>query len=162
MKMSFLMIDDTEVAEGDLVLHDADFPDSYVHMKHPEDGVVVDGAIEPEFIRHKRAHHHRLLLRVSFRLANGKFAAFTFVCDTGAPDSFYLSSESDKLLADGGRRLEDEAGNTYIEILGQRAATRETPRSHQPGNIIGLSLLERLGLSLEVGRFRFVQKFDYL
>jgi hypothetical protein len=72
MKTSLLMIDDTEVTEGDLFLHDADFPDSYVHMKHPEDEVVVDGAMEPEFIRHRRAHHHRLLLRVSFRLANGK------------------------------------------------------------------------------------------
>jgi hypothetical protein len=160
--MSLLMVDDTEVTEGDLLLHDADYPDSYVHMKHPEDGLPIERAIEPEFIRHRRAHHHRLLLRVSFKLVNGKFAAFTFVCDTGAPDSFYLSPETDKILTDGGRRIEDEAGNTYIEILGKRAATRETPRTHQPGNIIGLSLLERLGLSVESEGFSFKQKFDFL
>lgn len=132
-------------------------------MKHPEDGITIDGAIAPEFIRHRRDHHHRLLLRVSFKLANGKFVAFTFVCNTGAPDSFYLSPGSDKILADGGRRIEDEAGNTYIEILGKRAATRETPRTHQPGNIIGLALLERLGLSVESGGgFSFRQNFDFL
>lgn len=156
------MVDDNEVTEGDLVLHDADFPDSFVHMKHPEDGITADTAIEPEFIRHRRAHHHRLLLRASFKLANDKFVAFTFVCDTGAPDSFYLSPETDKILSDGGRRVEDEAGNTYIEVLGKRAATRETPRTHQPGNIIGLTLLERLGLSVEIGEFSFKQKFDFL
>lgn len=159
--MSLLMVDDTEVTEGDLLLHDADFPDSYVHMQHRQDGVVVDHAIQPEFVRHRRAHHHRLLLRVSFKLENDKFVSFTFVCDTGAPDSFYLSPATDRILADGGRRVEDEAGNTYIDILGSRAATRETPRTHQPANIIGLTLLERMGLSLDIEGFRFTQQFEY-
>ena len=108
-------------------------------------------------------NHHRLLLRVSFKLANGKFVALTFVCDTGAPDGLYLSPEADKILADGGRRMEDEAGNTYMDILGKPAATRDTPRTtHQPANMIGLSLRERLGLSLEEdGGFSFQQKFDF-
>jgi hypothetical protein len=159
--MSLLMVDDDKVTEGDLLLHDQDFPDSFVHMKHPEDGIIVDHAIVPECIRHRRAHHHRLLLRVSFKLANEKFVPFTFVCDTGAPDSFYLSPYADKILADGGRRIEDEAGNTFIAILNHPAATRDTPATHQPGNIIGLTLLERLGFSMDVGGFSFKQKFDY-
>jgi hypothetical protein len=33
------MIEDSEVTEGDLILHAADFPDSYLHRKHPEDGM---------------------------------------------------------------------------------------------------------------------------
>jgi hypothetical protein len=158
--MSVLMVEDSEVTVGDLLLHDADFPNGYVHMKHPEDAVVTEQAMAPVLTRHKRAHHHRLILRVSFKLQDGKFVAFSFVCDTGAPDSIYLSPETDDILFRGGRRIEDDAGNTYINILGRRAATRETPRTHQPANIIGLTLLEHLGLSLEDG-FTFKKSFEF-
>jgi hypothetical protein len=81
-KMSLLIVDDDKVTESDLMLHDEDFPDSFKDMKHPEDGVIVDSAIIPDFIRHRRPHHHRLLFRVSFKLTNGKYVPFTFVCDT--------------------------------------------------------------------------------
>jgi hypothetical protein len=119
--------EDSEVTVGDFLLHDADFPKGYVHMKHPDDAVVpvTEQAIAPVLTRHKRAHHHQLLLRVSFKLQDEKFVAFTFVCDTGAPDSIYLSPETDEILFEGGRRIEDDAGNTYINILGNRAATAE-------------------------------------
>ena len=68
---------------------------------------------------------------------------------------------TDKILADGGRRLEDEAGNTYIAVLEKNAATRDTPRTHQPGNIIGLTMLGRLGLSVDDDSFSFKTKTYY-
>jgi hypothetical protein len=159
--MSLLIVDDDKVTESDLMLHDEDFPDFFIDMKHPEDGVIVDSAIIPDFIRHRRPHHHRLLFRVSFKLTNGKYVPFTFVCDTGAPGSFYLSPCTDHILGSGGRRLEDDAGNTFMIILNYPAATKETPRTHQPGNIIGLTMLEKLGLSVDTTGFSFEEKFDY-
>jgi hypothetical protein len=158
--MSVLLVEDSEVTVGDFLLHDADFPKGYVHMKHPDDAVVTEQAIAPVLTRHKRAHHHRLLLRVLFKLQDGNFVAFTFVCDTGAPDSMYRYLETDEILFEGGRRIEDDAGNTFINILGNRAATRETPRTHQPAKTIGLTLLEHLGLSLE-DRFTLKKSFDF-
>lgn len=154
------MVEDVEASEGDLLLCEADFPANFSGMKHPEDGMLLDNPITPEFIRHKRPHHHRLLLRVSFKLENGKYVPFTFVCDTGAPGSFYLSHFADKILEDGDRRKEDDAGNTFITVLNRPAATQETPRNHQPGNIIGLSLIEKLGLVVEKGTFKFIETFD--
>ena len=159
--MSLLLVEESDITQGDLQLQEADYPDSFVRMKHPEDGILADNPVEPEFIRHKRPHHQSLLLRVSFKLANGKFAPFTFACDTGAPSSFYLSPETDKILAAGGRRLEDEAGNTYIEVLERNASTRETPPTHQPGNILGLTMLGRLGLSVDDKSFCFKSKFAF-
>lgn len=107
--MSVLIVEDVEVSEGDLILGEADYPVNFAGMKHPEDGIPVDTPITPEFIRHKRPHNHRLLLRISFKLENGKYVPFTFVCVTGAPGSFYLAPFADKILDKGGRRKEDDA-----------------------------------------------------
>jgi predicted aspartyl protease len=159
--MSLLIVDDNDVTDGDLLLHSEDYPSTFRNMKHEDDEVIADSAIVPDFIRHRRPHHHRLLLRVSFKLTNGRFVPFTFVCDTGAPSSFYLSPSADQILGDGGRRLEDDAGNTYMVIMGHRAATKETPSTHQPGNIIGLTMLEKLGLLVDTTGFSFQEKFDY-
>ena len=156
------MIDDAEASQADLLLSEADFPTNYIDMRHPKDGKATDKPITPEFIRNKRPHHHRLILRASVKLESGKCVPFSFVCDTGAPGSFYRAPFADKILADGGRRLEDEAGNTYIKVLGKPAATQETPRTHQPANIFGLSILEKLQLSVIPGGFSFAVKFDYL
>jgi hypothetical protein len=48
-----------------------------------------------------------------------------------------------------------------MTVLNRPVATNETPLSHQLGNIIGLALLEKLGLSMGVGEFSFQTKFDY-
>ena len=159
---SVLIVEDVEASEGDLLLCEADLPANFAGMKHPEDGMLRDTPIPPEFIRHKRPHHHRLLLRVSFKLeSSGNYVPFTFVCDTGAPGSFYLAPFADKILAEGGRHKEDDASNTFMTVLNRPAATQETPRNHQPGNSIGLSLIEKLGLVVEKGTFRFIETFDY-
>ena len=154
-------MDGAEASYGDLQLCGADFPTHYVDMRHPDDGKITDESIEPEFYRHRRPHHHRLILRISFQLENGKYVALSFVYDTGAPGSFYLSPWADEILADGGRRLEGEAGNTYLKVLDKAAATQETPRTHQPANIIGLSMLEKLQFSVTPGAFTFAEQFPY-
>jgi len=37
-----LMIEENQVSLGDLLLQDADFPDNYVHMAHPDDYKAMD------------------------------------------------------------------------------------------------------------------------
>lgn len=160
--MSVLMMDGAEASQGDLLLCEADFPSSYVNMKHPGDGILTDVPITPEFIRHHRPHHHRHILRASFKVKNCKYVALSFVCDTGAPGSFYLSPWADRILEEGGRRLEDEAGNTYIRVLDKPAATQETPRTHQPANIMGLSIIEKFRMSVVPNSFSFEVQFKHL
>lgn len=160
--MSILMMDGAEASQGDLFLCEADFPPSYVDMKHPDDGILTDEPIRPEFYRHRRPHHHRLIFRASFKVNNGKYVALSFVCDTGAPGSFYLSPWADRILEEGGRRLEDEAGNTYVDVLNRPAATQETPRTHQPANIMGLSLLEKFRMLVVPEGFSFQVEFNHL
>jgi hypothetical protein len=38
------LVEDSEVTVGDFLLDDADFPNGYVHMKHPDDAVVTEQA----------------------------------------------------------------------------------------------------------------------
>jgi hypothetical protein len=86
------MIEETQVTAGQLLLQDADYPPNFIHMAHPEDLKESKEPINPEYIRHHKRDHHRLLFRISFiKLESGKFLPLTFVCDTGAPSHFYLS-----------------------------------------------------------------------
>jgi hypothetical protein len=141
------MIDSTDVSAADLLLQDADFPDNYVDMQHPDDYKLVDSALV-EYIPHFSGHHNRLIIRVCWKV-NDKYMPMSFVCDTGAPMGLYLSEKALSLLMRHGRVIEDETGNEYAEISGVgKAAVEPTPPGHAPANIMGLRLLVKLGLSL--------------
>ncbi len=85
----------------------------------------------------------------------------SFVCDTGAPMGFYLSTMARNTLLHAGRIHEDETGNEYVHISESKAAVEPTPHGHAPGNIIGLRVLTKLGLCLNSdGTFLFTRMPD--
>lgn len=154
------MMPDHQLAVAqELLLHDADFPSHFVHMHHPDDAVISSTPIT-EFIEHIRPHHHRLIVRISWWKSDAEFVPMTFVCDTGAPMGFYLSDEAWRVLESIGRIEEDDrSGIFYIRIRDVGvAAVDETPAGHSPANIMGLTILRRVGLNIDpsTGRFRFL------
>ena len=82
---------DRGVRDQLLSLCDADFPDGYRNMAHPEDYIETRDPFPLQVLLHKRPQHNRLLLRVCWRLGDDRFVPVTFVCDTGAPGAVYLS-----------------------------------------------------------------------
>ena len=164
---SVLMIDvGAGESQAELRLQEADFPKGYVDMAHPDDYTATEKPLQPQLIEHQGVlGHHRLLLRVSFKLDNDRFSPFTFVLDTGAPFHLYLSQRSIEVLREGGRwKVADPVD--YVEILGNKAVVRETPPTHSPANIMGLKMLKILKLRLMDDKdaqvsFSFDTPFDY-
>lgn len=156
------MINSTDVAAADLLLHNADFPDNYVNMQHPEDYDVVD---EPftEYLPHFSGHNNRLIVRICWKTPGGRYVPMSFVCDTGAPMGLYLSEKAVHVLRKCGRIMEDETGNEHVTISNiGKAAIEPTPPGHAPvrgfsrgtqdfscrANIIGLRVLVKLALRI--------------
>ena len=162
MSPSVLIIDHDGAGQADLLLHANDFPENYVNMAHPNDGKITSTPITPEFIRNTRRGCYRMLVRISLRLRDDRFVSYTFVCDTGAPMHFYLSEKALTVLEAAGRVESDEFGSFFIIIAGRKAAVRVTPHTHQPGNLMGMLMLERLGLQMDEGSFNFAHPLPFL
>ena len=159
---SALIVDQDDAADADLLLQEYDFPKHYVNMAHPDDGSVTSTPITPEYIRHSRRGHFRMLVRISLRLGDDRFVPYTFVCDTGAPIHIYLSEPAMSVLEAAGRIETDELGSLFITIAGRKSAIRVTPHTHQPGNMLGMLMLERFGLQMREGGFTFAAPAPYL
>jgi hypothetical protein len=156
------MINQDDVANADLLLHPFDFPEYFDNMAHPNDGQITSTPITPEFIRNTRHGYFRMLVRISLRLGDDRYVPYTFVCDTGAPMHFYLSTSARVDLAAAGRIRLDENKASIFTVAGRNAVIRDTPHTHQPGNIIGMLMLERLGLQMEEGSFIFAHPLPFL
>lgn len=64
-------------------------------------------------------------------------------------------------LTTGGRLKEDEIGNAYLDnVVGRKAAVRETPYTHKPANILGLKMMLKLGCKLTETGFEFTEAFE--
>ena len=152
-----LLVEGRDTSQGDLLLQPADYPDYYVDMAHPEDYKVQDKPIPLEHIVHRRTGHWRMIFRVSFRCDDEKsFVPMSFVCDTGAPYDFYLSDRAMMELEKGGRLREDDLGNAFLsDVVGNNSAVKEIPYTHEPGNLIGMRLMLRLGFVMGDGSFGF-------
>ena len=162
MLPSVLIIDIDDAASSDLLLHRGDFPENYVNMAHPNDGKIVTTPITPELIRHSRLGHFRMLFRVSFRLGENGYVSYTFVCVTGAPMHFYFHEQALAVLEAAGRIETDEFGSSFLTVAGRKASVRVTPQTHLPGNLMGMLMLERLGLRMTEGSFTFAHPLPYL
>jgi len=146
------MIESTATTSADLLLRDADFPDNYIHMQHPDDYIDV---IHPfiEYIPHLSGHNNRLIVRICWKI-NDSFVPMSFVCDTGAPMGLYLSEKAYIVLKT--RIREDDLGHQYVHIdtIG-KSSIESTPLGHAPANIIGLRLLMKLKLEMVENGFSF-------
>lgn len=142
------MMNSTDVSVADLLLQDADFPENYVKMQHPEDYNII-GKPFIEYIPHFQGHHNRLIVRVCWLIGESRYMPISFVCNTGAPMGLYLSDKAASFLRRYDRVKEDETGSEYAEVHSVgKAAVESTPPGHAPANIIGLRLLIKLGLDL--------------
>ena len=145
-----------------LKLKDSDFPDYYVNKIHPEDYILRD---EPcrDLIFHKKLHHSRLLLRICF-LDKHTFIPLTFVCDTGAPSSFYLCNKALKLLKNR-IKTDPDILVRYVKVDGKKMLVTEIPVNHCENynvNIIGLNALMFFGIELHQDSFSFNNLPEYL
>jgi hypothetical protein len=160
-----MVVEEDHVALGDLLLQDADFPDNYVHMAHPDDYKPMDAPLPITCLLHQTngGGHCRLIFRVSFRLTDGTYLPMSFVFNTGAPCDFYLSDRAMHELTKGGRLKEDDIGNTYLDNIvgGRKAAVRETPYTHKPANILSLKMMLKLGVNLTETGFEFSETFAH-
>lgn len=149
------MMNSTEVSAADMLLQDADFPENYVNMQHPDDYKIVSTPFT-KYITHLLGHNNRLIARICWTKSNTEFVPMSFVCDTGAPMGLYLSTKATNILRNIGRITEDETGNIYVNIQGiGKASVEPTPPGHAPANIIGLRLILKLGLSVGGNAFQF-------
>jgi hypothetical protein len=74
-------------------------------MAHPHDYIETSEPIAPECINHRRGRHSRSLLRISLKVAEGRFYPATFVIDTGellAMSGVFTASVSVQLGSIGG------------------------------------------------------------
>ena len=137
------------------LLKDADFPALFINMAHPDDYQLYANPVAHQFYFHKEnMRHTRLIARLCWQSTEG-FTTISFVCDTGAPRYIYLGKTALKLLREIGRIKLDGAGNEYIKILGRNVQIEDIPEYHEPANMIGLSLLMRLGLHVNEDTFSF-------
>ena len=111
-------------------------------MAHPNDGKIMTTPITPELIRHSRLEYFRKLFRISFRLGENRFVSYTFVCVTGAPMHFYFPEHALAVLEAAGRVETDEFGSSFLAVAGRKAVVRVTPRTYQPGKLMGILIVK--------------------
>lgn len=101
------MIEESATTIEELLLHDEDFPEEYVHMAHPGDYKVVE-EFKPHFIMHSHfGRHNRHNARVAWKTGNGTMVPMSFICNTGAPSHIYLSGDALRTLDSAGLLLKD-------------------------------------------------------
>lgn len=130
-------------------------------MEYFNDCLNTDHPIS-ELIFNCGGNNNKLLARISFSI-NGKYNTITFICDTGAPMWLYLSNKAYELLKP--IIMQDEFNNLYIitTICNEiQKIEVQINSSHNESNIIGLLLLNKLGLSINNNIFQLQNLPKYL
>jgi hypothetical protein len=89
---SVMMLPVSSTSDHAVLLTSKDFPDHFVHMKHPEDYIPVASPIIPECTVHSNDQNLRLIMRIAWKIDRG-FLPMSFILDTGAMSDIYLSME---------------------------------------------------------------------
>lgn len=140
----------------DLTLCFCDFPSDFTGMHHPDDYKPVSVPFIECILHSSERHHVRMIARICWQKSYAEFIPMSFVCNTGAPRGLYLSEQALTLLMSMGRITYDASGKAYAEIEGVGSMLAElTPPGHAPANMMGLSLLMRLGCRMDQDRFEF-------
>ena len=146
-KQTMLMLE-TDNSTEELLLVESDFPSSFHNMAHPNDFESVTSPFL-DYITHSEDGHNRIIVRACFDDGDGKFIPMSFVCNTGAPHSFYLSERGSNLLKSLGRIKNDELDNSFIILPdGFKAKVQKTPQTHKNANIMGIRLLSHFRMKL--------------
>ena len=145
-------------SEDGVMLQVADFPDYFINQQHPDDYIITSNYI-CELIYHRLIDHNKLILRISFKIAEGMFFPVTFICDTGAPGFIYINSITRRLLS---RRIqEDMLENNFIKIDEKFFQVKPSPSNHPDTNILGLRMLSHLGITIDYDNFSFSRLPEY-
>lgn len=117
-----------------------------------------------DYIYHTKKYHNRLLLRICFKINNDLFVPITFVCDTGAPGSLYLSEKAREQIEDARILKDRDLGIEYIKLSTTKKKIQidDHPSNHKNINIMGLMALSRFGLNVDYESFNFKNLPDYL
>ena len=158
------IIDLPEIAEGsssatNVFLCPMDFPATYRSpgklYAHPDDYKILRTHIPPNLFAYRHDTRSRLLMRLSFQLAeDDRFVAASFVVDTGCSYSFLFSDELWRILSANNRIVTDEVGTRYVQTtLGGTSAkclvSNDVPDGHKPANFIGLPMFFLLGVKFQ-------------
>ena len=138
--------------EDGVTLQVADFPDYFINQHHPDDYKMASKPI-CELIYHQLIDHNRLILRISFKIAEDIFFPVTFICDTSAPGFIYINSITRRLLS--GRIQQDMLENNFIKVSDKFFQIKPSPSNHADTNILGLRMLSHLGISIDYDTFSF-------
>ncbi|KAJ3221265.1 hypothetical protein HK099_003649 [Clydaea vesicula] len=135
-------------------------------MAHPNDYKPVNNFESSLIINDRYGKHKRLIARIAWKTQNGNFIPMSFVCDTGVPSSFYLSSKAIEILEEYSLLKLDDKGVAYVTVhkdnSGQTFNTtmEETPKVHKNANIVGLKVLLKIGLHISNVHSHSIQILD--
>lgn len=147
------------ISDESMVLTAADFPEYFVDKHHPDDFKPVREPFN-ELIYHERTGHNRIILRMTVRLAEEYYTPFTFVCDTGAPNSVYLNEVTRKIIKS--RINKDHMKTEYINVGSRKFTVLATPQPHDDCNVLGIRTLFAFGLVMRQDEtFEFTNLPEY-
>lgn len=158
--MTIFMIEET--SDNELLLHDENFPSHYINKQHPQDYLISEIPIK-ELFYHKTSFYSRLFVRLSFKI-DDKFIPISCICDTGAPKFLYLTQKARNVLKK--RIKQDELLNEYMEInlnnISMKIGLSEPLTTFNDVNIIGILLLEKLGLIFNSSSFELTNLGEFI
>ena len=151
--------------EDDGLLCDADFPQEYVNMQHPEDYTMQQFPITPSYIVNQRQGHSRLIFRISWKVGK-RYMPMSFIVATGAVQPIYFGSVAMRLMETHGLLLLDDLQSDVVKLhlsdgTSCKVQYKKSPSQYDPANIIGLRFLTRFGLMIDGTNFCFREQFDH-
>jgi len=132
------------------------FESDYHHDDYHHDDLLVKPTLDYiEYISPDRIHQKRLIARIPIKLGPTSFVTASFILDTTLANDMYVSSRLLRVLHEN-NRIKETGGLPYIEVIINGSPTDVfIHENHENVNIIGLPLLQKLGLVLEGDEFKF-------
>lgn len=163
------MIDQDEISEQSLLLHDGDFPPHYRAMLHPHDLQIYKGEMpdEPiEYVHPNSNDINRLICRIPIHLDANHWTKASFVIDTGCSVSFMFGPPLLALMRDWNKIKHDDNFSYIKTTFGCMPSGKyrvdPTPDKHHNANIIGLRTMIKLGFSIDEERMVFMKNPTFL
>lgn len=148
------------ISDETVIFTSADFPDYFVDKHHPDDFRPVKESFT-DLIYHERTGHNRIILRITVKMGEEYYVPFTFVCDTGAPNTIYLNEVTRRIIKS--RILKDDLKNEYMRVGPRKFTVLSTPPPHDDSNVIGIRALFAFGLVMRQDEtFEFTNLPEYL
>lgn len=123
------------------------------NLKHPQDYTIQPTPIQPQYIVHERAGRRRLIFRASWKIDSESYMPMSFIVDTGSVKPLYFSQEALLALDQFGRLIECDL-HSYVKFH-YGDSNFDFTYAPAPCNIIGLTALQQLGLSVSRNGFSF-------